>query len=239
MIYKYKCIDGKMIKVTSQQTLVTKSVCLQLLISGHRHDSFLWHMVTRRDHMLNLTIDKGHVQHSIDCNGEFIHIYYRNLSNKYSGRILYVTLYTIHNEAYVHVVAPFSRTWFLQMKYQVHVKDYAQTNAVYLRNADTRIDIPYSPSMAIRERLQIFLLWYYNLPISFLADPFGIAKRQANLTITEFRCGGDAWLSLERGLQPLVWMRVSHVALRCCTLFLTYIVYINISHSSCSCSERA
>ena len=101
----------------------------------------------------------------------------------------------------------------LDVKYQVHAKNYAlsvhENYTILLRG----INFTYTPSYIMVERLNILYVWYFNVNITYEA----VIKYQiSKFTILHFECiGGSSKLSMEEGLLPLIWMKESKNIVQC------------------------
>ena len=213
--HKSWCISGIFKEIFTSQSLIERAICLHSYLSGVRNNDLTLLIMARQDHMINVTIDHAHVQHSINCNSDFIGISYGNHSRTLCGHVLYETLYIDNNIVTVEVITEYTERWFIDIQYQVHAKGYAYRYDRHELKPMPQINFSFSPSFQLRERKDITHMWYFNLPLSYQTELI-YKYSKTMLTISNFKCEDlGTWLIIQNGLMPIVWMKLCTKTLSC------------------------
>ena len=236
-----QCVVGMNKEITSNnQILVTSDICVRFHMSGQKNKNLFWQVLVRQEHMINLTINKGHMQHSINCNSDFFHInYHPDISRKYCGHVLFETLYVSHNLANIDVITLYTASWYLDVEYQVHMKGNAYKYHMINDETLEGIDFAFRPSIQVREGRMLIHQWYFNVPITaddtkgthkgytFSRYASGIPQEmgymynfvhtnKTTFVVDQFQCEDPVtWLSMESGLVPMSWMKRANKILSC------------------------
>ena len=148
-------------------------------------------------------------------------VFYHNSSNLFCGHVLYQVLYVTHNSIMIVVTTIYSVSWYLDVKYQVHIKGIAYTYRETNQKALDGVNIAFGPSLQIREGMQYFHQWYFNLPLYtasmlWFDDVFSAYFKYVHSNVTFFvidilGCKDlGTWLAIQSGLIPLTWMKQSN-----------------------------
>ena len=211
------CIFGSKIIAGKLTVLTSRDFCRHMIF---RYDGLQsseavrleWIIRVREDHMINITVDRGYTPLSFHCQQGRLRLTSLDKQSVYCGHTLLQVIYFNHHMAQIILNTDQVSNVHLDVKYQVHAKNYAlsvhENYTMLLRG----INFTYTPSYIMVERLNILYVWYFNVNITSFETHYEFSK----FTILHFECiGGSSKLSMEEGLLPLIWMKESKNIVQC------------------------